>query len=314
MSHGIGRPPNWRRAARETVNILISNTEQGPAPAHCKNCDAVLLGRYCATCSQPADVHVPSTMELIHELLEGLTHSDSRLWRTLTYLWFKPGRLTQEFVAGRRVAFLPPFRLYLVLSVIFFLIASFSHTRGEALDFEHAKGSPASNIDRCDEFNVETFTRHPEFNQRIRHICKEVVRDNGDNLLHVALGTLSKAMFIFLPLIAFLHMLMYWRPRYRYAEHLLFFVHLHAFYFSVAIVMILAIDSAHSWPRLEGMAGTLETLLVWAAAIYTVIAVRRVFTKSWKGAVVKTFALSFVYMTVFALTVSGVFLYALLQI
>ena len=30
-------------------------------------------------------------------------------------------------------------------------------------------------------------------------------------------------MFIFLPLIAFLHMLMYWRPRYRYAEHLLFF-------------------------------------------------------------------------------------------
>jgi hypothetical protein len=49
-------------------------------------------------------------------------------------------------------------------------------------------------------------------------------------------------------------------------------------------------------------------------AIYTVIAVRRVFAESWAGAFVKTFALSFVYVSVFALTVGGVFLYAMLQI
>ena len=91
------------------------------APAHCKNCDALLLGRFCVNCSQAANVHVPTTRELLHELLEGITHSDSRLWRTLTTLWFKPGKLTQEFVAGRRVAYLPPFRLYLILSIIFFL-------------------------------------------------------------------------------------------------------------------------------------------------------------------------------------------------
>jgi hypothetical protein len=293
------------------------NAEQGAAvamAARCKNCDAELLGRFCANCGQAADVHVPSTVELVHELLEGLTHSDSRLWRTLTYLWFKPGRLTQEFIAGRRVAFLPPFRLYLVLSVIFFSIASFSHTRGEALHINLAEGSAASNTTICDDINFGAFTRHPEFNQRAGHICKEIVRDNGDNLLHVALGTLSKAMFIFLPLIAFLHMLMYWRPRYRYAEHLLFFVHLHAFYFSVAIAMILAIDTAHSWPRLQGAAGTLETLLGWSAAVYTVAAVRHVFAKSWVGAFMKSFALSFVYVTVFVLTVGGAFLYAMLYI
>ena len=101
------------------------------APVHCKNCGAVLLDRFCGNCSQAADVHVPSTVELVHELMEGLTHSDSRLWRTLKYLWIKPGRLTQEFVAGRRVAYLPPFRLYLLLSVIFFLIASLSDSVGE---------------------------------------------------------------------------------------------------------------------------------------------------------------------------------------
>jgi hypothetical protein len=91
-------------------------TEAAPAaPAQCKNCHAVLLGRFCVNCSQAADVHVPSTLELLHEMLEGLTHSDSRLWRTLKLLWFKlvpadlhfscnaagvPARLARHVVQG----------------------------------------------------------------------------------------------------------------------------------------------------------------------------------------------------------------------
>src|SRR5271168_415709 len=125
----------------------VAAAASAAAPARCKNCDAVLLGRYCVNCSQAADVHVPSTLELVHELLEGLTHSDSRLWRTLTLLWFKPGKLTLEFVAGRRIAYLPPFRLYLILSIIFFLIASFVHTNVAFVKFDEALkpgGLPAS--------------------------------------------------------------------------------------------------------------------------------------------------------------------------
>jgi Protein of unknown function (DUF3667) len=118
-------------------DVVVSEAS-AVAPARCKNCDAVLLGRFCANCSQAANVHVPTTRELVHEMLEGITHSDSRLWRTLTTLWFKPGKLTQEFVAGRRVAYLPPFRLYLIVSIIFFLILSFVHTSGEALIFDEA--------------------------------------------------------------------------------------------------------------------------------------------------------------------------------
>ena len=74
------------------------------ATAHCKNCGAPLLGRFCVDCGQAAEVHVPTTGELIHEAIEGLVHADSRLWRTLITLWFKPGKLTNEFIAGRRAA------------------------------------------------------------------------------------------------------------------------------------------------------------------------------------------------------------------
>jgi hypothetical protein len=284
--------------------------------ARCKNCNAVLLGRYCVNCSQAAEVHVPTTKELLHELLEGLTHFDSRVWRTLTCLWFKPGKLTEEFVAGRRLAYLPPFRLYLILSLIFFLMASFIHPTGNVINFDDAAspGVKGTRISSCDDIDAVTFRSHPEWNKRIQHACSEVVRDNGANLLHVAVGTMSKAMFIFLPLVAFLHMLLYWWPRYRYAEHLLFFVHLHAFYFSLAILMLLGIDSAHLWPKLAGVFGFLETLLGWLLAIYTVLAMRRVFRRSWVGTLFKAVMLFFIYSMVFALTVAGVFLYAVLQL
>jgi hypothetical protein len=293
-------------------------------PARCKNCEAVLLGRYCVNCSQAADVHVPTTMELSHDLLEGLTHSDSRLWRTLMALWFKPGKLTEEFVAGRRVKYLPPFRLYLIVSIVFFLLASLMHPSGEALTLRldgalKPGGSPTNvlplgtkPITSCLDMEA---SGHPSWTLRLQHICEVLRKDNGnDNLLHVAIGTMSKAMFIFLPLVAFLHMLMYWRPRYRYAEHLLFFVHVHAFYFSIAILLVALVQAADSWPKIEGLAGFLETLLGWSLPIYTIIAIRRVFPRSWLGTLSKGVALFFIYMIVFGLTIATVVVYSLLQL
>src|SRR5271170_2089995 len=197
----------------------------------CLNCGAELTGRFCANCSQAADVHVPSTRELVHEALEGITHSDSRLWRTLYLLWFKPGKLTQEFVAGRRVAYLPPFRLYLVLSILFFLAASVSKTPANFVRFDTpAHGVTAASPLECANVNSTPFSATlfgRDWAPRIRRVCGEISRDNGANLWHVTLRTAPKAMFIFLPLIAFLHMLLYWRPRHRYAEHLLFFLYVH---------------------------------------------------------------------------------------
>jgi hypothetical protein len=285
-----------------------------PPSMLCKNCGAVLFDRFCASCGQAGDVHVLTTAELFHELLEGLTHSDSRLWRTLMMLWFKPGKLTQEFVAGKRVAYLPPLRLYLVLSVVFFLLASFLQPRGEVIHFDHPADASASNIGSCEDIKFDALEQHPALSERIRHACRQIVTDNGASLMHIALSTMSKAMFIFLPLVAVLHMLMYWRPRYPYAEHLVFFVHLHAFYFSVAIVMLTAIDASEAWPRLQGASDFLRTLLGWSLVVYTVISVRRVFAKSITGAIVKTVALSIIYLAVYALAVFMVFAYALLQL
>ena len=102
---------------------------RAPAPAaepqqRCENCGNEVSQRYCGACGQRLDAPVHSLWHFSQIATEDLTHADSRVWRTLWALLAKPGHLTREFLAGRRARYLPPVRLYLVLSVVFFLVAS----------------------------------------------------------------------------------------------------------------------------------------------------------------------------------------------
>jgi hypothetical protein len=93
-----------------------------PQTLVCANCHAPLNGEYCVACGQRHEPHIHTVAHFAGEAFESISHADSRLWRTLWYLFARPGFLTREFFAGRRVAYLPPFRLYLVVSVLFFTI------------------------------------------------------------------------------------------------------------------------------------------------------------------------------------------------
>jgi hypothetical protein len=93
-----------------------------PQTLICANCHAALNGEFCAACGQRHEPHIHTVAHFASEAFESISHADSRLWRTLWYLFARPGFLTREFFAGRRVAYLPPFRLYLVLSVLFFVV------------------------------------------------------------------------------------------------------------------------------------------------------------------------------------------------
>ena len=260
-----------------------------------------------------------TTRELIHEALEGITHSDSRLWVSLKYLLFVPGKLTQEFIAGRRASYLPPFRLYLVLSVAFFLLTSLTHTELLHLDTDAATDSASHAApqktpeESCSNLQVNIFGRSDE-QQRFRLACAQIVSDHGKNYQHVVVGTMPKAMFIFLPLIAFFHMLLYWRPRRLYAEHLLFFVHVHAFAFlAMAIVLLLSALGDAFKPAGATAVVVMASIGVYMP-VYVVLAMRRVFRRGWLSTFFKAGVLFFIYVTVLAMTLAGVLIYAVWQI
>ena len=310
-AHGAGAVAANPTGATHAAATTGQTPSTAVATAHCKNCSAPLLGRFCVDCGQAAEVHVPTTGELIHEAIEGLVHADSRLWRTLITLWFKPGKLTNEFIAGRRAAYVPPFRLYLIVSIIFFLLASI-HGPSRNFVVVDTSDSPKDKTTQCQ--NLRATIPMPGLSLRIGHACDAVLADNGASLLNVAVATAPKAMFIFLPVIAFLHMLLYWRPRHRYVEHLLFFLHLHALVFSVGIIIAGLVGIGNTWPAWSGRLNFIINPLVWATAIYSVIAMRRVFGRSWLGTLFKAFVMLIVYSIVFGLAFAGVFIYAALQL
>jgi hypothetical protein len=102
----------------------------------CLNCGTILDGQYCGSCGQRARSRLISIWELTQEAFGDLFELDSRLWRTLIPLFVRPGRLTREYLEGRRARFMPPFRTYLVLSIFFFLIAFFDPREELGILFE----------------------------------------------------------------------------------------------------------------------------------------------------------------------------------
>lgn len=112
-------------SATGTTPTSAPEPDPPPAPvARCLDCGATLAGKFCSECGQRAQPRKLTIPSLAHEAIHDLAHLDSRLWRTLRALLFEPGFLTNEFIAGHRTRYLPPFRLYLVLSIIFFLMLS----------------------------------------------------------------------------------------------------------------------------------------------------------------------------------------------
>lgn len=98
----------------------------GPAGAgrpSCANCGALLNGPYCAQCGQDErDVAAIPLRRLVADAFGDVFSFDSRVFRTLRPLVRRPGLLTVEYLAGRRARYVPPFRLYIFVSLVMFIV------------------------------------------------------------------------------------------------------------------------------------------------------------------------------------------------
>jgi hypothetical protein len=88
----------------------------------CLNCGDATVGFYCPNCGQrKVDVRV-SLRRMLMEVMDDQLSLNSTLPRTLAALLLRPGHLTREYVQGRIMHYIPPFRLYLVSSLVFFVL------------------------------------------------------------------------------------------------------------------------------------------------------------------------------------------------
>jgi hypothetical protein len=89
---------------------------------HCLNCGAAAHASFCQYCGQETAVHVPSAREFVHEFVGHYVALEGKLWKTLALLLFKPGRLTRDYIEGKRARYVLPLRVYLTMSLVFFAV------------------------------------------------------------------------------------------------------------------------------------------------------------------------------------------------
>jgi Protein of unknown function (DUF3667)/Domain of unknown function (DUF4286) len=392
---------------------------------NCLNCGEVLTGQHCSHCGQRAKVQVISLWGLVKDFLGDVFDWDSRVWRTLRPLAFRPGLLTQEYLRGRRAHYTPPFRMYLILSVVFFLMASIfdpgndiafnlgdggaaltinddaatrdpaaarregsagapaeappeqapepvdplaipppgapvenpdaaagleaarsvNSARGKLiesivrrlpegeraavraeLDKELAEVSPeqlarAQEViaDPCNEENFRIDVGAlDKYEPRLRQACNKIVSDTR-SFGRALWENLPKMMFIFLPLIALVMAVLYLGSGRYYVEHLLFFLHYHAFFF-LAGIFVLLIDrlGAATTGAVSGFFGTAEgfviAALVFYVPVYLFLAMRRVYGQGRIWTATKFSVLVISYLVCLVLTGVGLLFYTALTL
>lgn len=117
--------PEKNTLPAERVNRKLTLAQKKLAGSErCLNCNTALQGPFCYYCGQPDRNFLRFFPALLRDMMEDLVDFDSRFMRTLKPLLFKPGRLTKDFMSGRRFRYTPPMRLYIFSSIVFFLLAA----------------------------------------------------------------------------------------------------------------------------------------------------------------------------------------------
>jgi hypothetical protein len=319
MDDGVSGPP----AASKTL-----------APQrHCANCGSALVLNYCANCGQHAHDSARTLRLILHHAWHDLTHIDGRLWRTLGILVARPGQLTLEYFEGRRARYLPPVRLYLVVSILFFGLAftgaqePVQGTRPmtssmvptvppvgdetRAAIARAAQGVPEARASG-QQCNIE-LTALPRVTRALQASCRRAIADHGAAFKRTLTGNVPRTMFLFLPLLACAMKLLYYRPRRYLVEHLVFLLHNHSAIFASFIVAALTALLARYYPP----AGAMQRLLSWVVPLYalwyTWSALRRYYRQGRVATLVKYVLVGLSYAVCLTITFLGITIWSALE-
>lgn len=166
----------------------------------CRNCHAALTGDYCQACGQRnIDLERP-IWSLIGDVIKETFELDGRTALTIKTLFLRPGMLTSEFLDGRRRKYTPPLRLYLVVSISFFVLVAWLAQQGALLEPGQDPGFDAA-------------------------VQAQFLSDD-----------LPRLMFVLLPVFALLMKCVY--PKRLYFDHLIFSLHLHSAAYVILTAML----------------------------------------------------------------------------
>jgi len=285
---------------------------QARTPELCLNCGEPVSGRFCSACGQPVSDPNPTLGEFAHEAAGEFLHWDGKLATTFRLLFTKPGELTREYLAGRRVRYLSPLRLYLTCSVAFFALKAFAP---EPRVVVHAGTSQIGMVTIQEDTvgatlqAIDSMTRSKSSTNRVAGRVLGNALRHGDQTAASLSQSMPNVMFVLVPIFAGLVALVFRGRRMRYPQHLAFALHTHAFLF-LALIPTLTPRVTHN-----AVVDALAVVTSFGAiALYVVLAVRRVYGGSLGGALLRSGALAAIYFVVFTVAMLLTFAIAALRV
>jgi hypothetical protein len=299
----------------------------------CPNCHTVFAdehSNYCANCGQENHTHKLPVKHFVIELIESLSHFDTKVLASLKDLVLYPGLIIQKFNDNKRVRYVPPIRLYAFMSFMFFLILTTLTTKevekvSNLIQSTPNKGHTASvnfiHKTVIDAPTMQVLIKLPKLTNTLidsvlykkniqtdwinTRLLNSIVRVEKDELTLADLYNRfikysSYAIFILMPIFALLLMLFYRKRNYFYSEFLVFSIYYHTFIFGVFSLLIIL----QSLFNIKG--NYIALFLLLSVFSYLGLALKNVFVDSVTLTILKTVLLSLTYL--FLLMLSSIVL------
>ncbi|MCC6807651.1 MAG: DUF3667 domain-containing protein [Deltaproteobacteria bacterium] len=285
-----------------------------PRESRCPNCSSARAGRFCATCGQDNQDPNSALDTLGVDFLRNVFSRDAKIWRTMFQLFLRPGALTQAFIAGKRIYYVHPRKLYLLLSIVFFVSISFTDEAHfldllrfsrDAQAFAHQDlVKTASKVVKAGKELGETFegtelhvdaadapaaaaalakleklSLGARIEARLKALQRMDRRDVKTRFSQTFSHHLPKLIFLLMPVFAWIIALFFGSSEQKYVQHLVFAFHIHAFFFALALCCLV-------YELATGNANVASAALV-VTVPYMILATKRVYEPSLGLALMK---------------------------
>ena len=300
----------------------------------CDNCYAVLHGDFCHRCGQEKKSYIRNVSGVVTEFFGEFSNWDTRVWRTLLPLWFRPGYLSRRYVNGHRVPYVPPLRLYLFTSIIAFLLlaklvpdstvnvntpAATAEADAGQVTVEQSNGISALMA----EINDGVKTSGPADNdlmflpddaKQVFYDKLDVIVKNPKTVINKFFSLAPQMMFLLLPLFALLLKLLYIRSNRYYMEHLIVALHSHSFILQMSVVYLALsqLSGQISWYWLITLTDWLATATLLWIPIYLLLCQKFYYQQGWGKTLLKFWLTSSVYNVLFMSAVMGLIILSIL--
>ncbi len=306
---------------------------------NCKNCGCKFYGKYCPECGQSIKNYDQPLKLLLVDFAGNLFAFDTRVWRTLSSVFLKPGKMESEYVAGKRSKYMPPFRLYVFVSFLFFLLLAYvsnqSLQRNKVILSTIQSNSTTEQTDRAKFIDQLEITLKDKLNEQdLQHLIDELtiadtlhqteqkpldldikigrrdvnlqyIIDNPEIFISRFYKFFSWALFLLMPFYGMLLWMFFQHRKGNYMPHFVMSANQHVFIFMIfSLIMLTQI-------LIPNKTVDPENYLAFMIPVYAFIGSKRFYNSRWYSVLFRLIGVFFFYLFVTLLATAVVLYFAL---